>query len=183
MKRNLRGFYLLVSTLVIGLFQLPFAFGRTVFGGKPFITASTTMGPSDSLQATIPIPSVYDSLHLDVLGLSRKAFDYAQKGWGKLIEQGKVTNAAILSIVDFSQPSSHKRLYVLDLKNYKVLFQTLVAHGKNSGRELATSFSNKPSSFKSSPGFYITGETYTGGNGYSLKLNGVEKGINDKASQ
>jgi hypothetical protein len=70
---------------------------------------------------------------------------------------------------------------VLDIKNYKVLFNTFVAHGKNSGREWAKSFSNKSSSLKSSPGFYVTGETYNGDNGYSLRLNGIEKGINDNA--
>jgi hypothetical protein len=69
------------------------------------------------------------------------------------------------------------------MKNYKLLFHTLVAHGRNSGKEWASSFSNKPSSYKSSPGFYITGETYFGNNGYSLKLNGIEKGINDKAAR
>jgi hypothetical protein len=86
-----------------------------------------------------------------------------------------------MAIVDFSQPSSHRRLYILDMKNYKVLFNTLVAHGRNSGKEWASSFSNKPSSYKSSPGFYITGDTYIGSNGFSLRLNGIEKGINDKA--
>ena len=67
------------------------------------------------------------------------------------------------------------------MKNYKVLFNTLVAHGRNSGVEYARSFSNKHSSYQSSPGFYTTGNTYQGSNGYSLKLNGLEKGINDNA--
>ncbi|MBL7749696.1 MAG: murein L,D-transpeptidase catalytic domain family protein, partial [Chitinophagaceae bacterium] len=72
-------------------------------------------------------------------------------------------------------------LFVLDLKNYKILFNTLVAHGRNTGREWATSFSNQGESYKSSPGFYITRETYEGKNGYSLKLAGLERGINDNA--
>ena len=105
---------------------------------------------------------MYDSLHLDLAGLSQQAFDYAIKGYEKLISQGKLLNQSIIAIVDFSQPSTQKRLYVLDMKNYKVLFNTLVAHGRNSGKEWATYFSNKPSSFKSSPGFYITGQTYIG---------------------
>jgi L,D-transpeptidase catalytic domain len=99
----------------------------------------------------------------------------------KLTEQGKLNNNSILAIADFSLPSTQKRLFVLDLKNYKVLFNTFVAHGKNSGREWANSFSNQPSSLKSSPGFYITHETYNGDNGYSLRLEGIEKGINDNA--
>ena len=69
------------------------------------------------------------------------------------------------------------------MENYKVLFNTLVAHGRNSGKEWATKFSNQLSSYKSSPGFYITGQTYSGSNGYSLKLTGIENGINDKAFQ
>jgi hypothetical protein len=85
--------------------------------------------------------------------------------------------------VDFSLPSSKKRLFVIDLKNYRVLFNTLVAHGKNTGLAYAKNFSNQLSSFKSSPGFYITRNTYQGGNGYSLKLEGVEKGINDRAME
>jgi hypothetical protein len=72
-------------------------------------------------------------------------------------------------------------LYVIDLKNQDVVFNTVVAHGRNSGGEYARSFSNKPSSNKSSLGFYITEGTYNGGNGYSLKLQGAENGINDKA--
>jgi hypothetical protein len=78
-------------------------------------------------------------------------------------------------------PSSQKRLFVIDLSNYKVLHNTLVAHGRNSGRETATSFSNQNESYKSSPGFYITKETYEGKNGYSLKLEGIEYGINNNA--
>jgi hypothetical protein len=127
------------------------------------------------------VKSVYDSLHLDLNGLSRQAFVYARKGWQKLLNQGRLLNDSVMAIVDFSQPSDHKRLYVLDMKNYRVLFNTLVAHGRNSGRELASNFSNRSGSYKSSPGFYITQDTYMGNNGYSLKLEGIEKGINDKA--
>jgi hypothetical protein len=97
------------------------------------------------------------------------------------VEEGKLLNDSIISIIDFSQPSNKKRLFVLDLKNYKILFNTLVAHGRNTGREMASYFSNQNSSFMSSPGFYITRETYEGHNGYSLKLEGIERGINDNA--
>ena len=135
----------------------------------------------DSAQFIPVVKSVYDSLHLGLSGLSHQAFNYAKKGIEKLIAQGSIINDSIISIIDFSQPSSKKRLYILDIKHYKVLFNTLVAHGKNSGREWAYSFSNHPFSSKSSLGFYITRETYNGNNGYSLKLEGIEKGINDNA--
>jgi hypothetical protein len=138
------------------------------------VVASTASG-------TYTLRSAYDSLSLDLKGLSREAFDYAREGFSKLVEEGKLVNDSIISIVDFSLPSSKKRLFVIDLKNYKVLFNTLVAHGRNSGREFAKTFSNQNSSYMSSPGFYVTRETYEGHNGYSLRLDGMERGINDKA--
>ena len=143
--------------------------------------AVTSEAIRDSLDFSASAAMIYDSLQLDEAGLKRQAFDNALKGWDKLKSEGKLHNQSILAIADLSQSSNNKRLYVLDLQNYKVLFNTLVAHGRNSGREWATKFSNKISSYQTSPGFYITGETYNGSNGYSLKLAGVEKGINDKA--
>lgn len=184
MKKNLKGFYLLISSIVIGLLHIPFAFAKSATGiTKSFypLTDSTTNALIVSTPVIPAIKSVYDSLYLSLKGLSQQAFDFAKQGLHKLIEEGKLLNDSIVSIIDFSQPSNQKRLFILDLKNYKVLFNTLVAHGKNSGRELATSFSNQNSSYKSSPGFYITKETYEGKNGYSLKLEGLERGINDKA--
>jgi hypothetical protein len=77
--------------------------------------------------------------------------------------------------------SNKKRLFILDLKNYKILFNTYVAHGKNSGTEFASNFSNKPESLQSSPGFFVTKETYNGAHGLSLRLEGEEQGINDNA--
>jgi len=128
-----------------------------------------------------PSNYTYDKLHLDVSGLSRQAYDYAKKGFDKLLAQGKLLNDSIIAIADFSQPSRNKRLYVLDVKNNKMLFHTLVAHGKNSGLEKTVSYSNQPESLKSSPGFFVTHETYNGNNGYSLRLEGMERGINDNA--
>lgn len=181
MKNKLKGLCILLSTLFIALLHLPFAFGKNIPGPRVFSAFAPVSTTTDSISPGISTHSIYDSLDLDALGLSRQAFEYAQRGWNKLFREGRLSNDSILAIADFSQPSSRKRLYILDLKQYKILFHTLVAHGRNSGKELATSFSNKASSFKSSPGFYITGETYTGKHGYSLKLKGVEKGINDNA--
>ncbi len=184
MKQQLKGFYLFVSSMVIALLHLPFSFAKSaVQFVHPVLPAPATS--SHLLPDPSPLPAItvsaYDSLHLDLSGLSQQAFDYAKKGLNRLLEKGQLMNDSIISIIDFSQPSSAKRLYILDLKNYKLLFNTLVAHGRNTGRERATYFSNQPASYKSSPGFYITGETYRGNNGYSLKLTGVETGINDKA--
>lgn len=87
----------------------------------------------------------------------------------------------LITIIDFSRPSTEERLLVIDLENKKVRYKCFVAHGKNSGENYAKSFSNQDESLMSSLGFYLTGETYTGENGYSLRLNGLEKGINDHA--
>jgi len=171
MKNKLQGISILIVTVALALLHLSF------ISGKSTVKATATVQPV----VTDTSFSLYDSLHLDSSGLSREAFDYATKGWQKLVDQGMVVNSSVLAIADFSQPSSNKRLYILDLKNYKLLFHTLVAHGRNSGKDMAVAFSNKMSSNMSSPGFYVTGDTYSGKHGYSLKLNGVEKGINDNA--
>jgi hypothetical protein len=123
---------------------------------------------------------VFDSLHLDDAGLSRKVFDMALRGMEKLKKASRV-QSNILTIADFSKSSTEKRLFVIDLDNDELLFCTWVAHGRNSGTEWANSFSNKPRSRKSSLGFYVTGQTYNGSNGYSLKLLGMEQGINNNA--
>lgn len=124
---------------------------------------------------------MYDSLKLDRLGLSEKAFDYAIEGYEKLKKDGQLRNSRVITIVDFDQPSYKKRMYVIDVKNYKVLFNTWSAHGKNSGQDVAQHFSNLPESNQSSLGFYVTNDTYYGSKGYSLKLTGLERNLNDKA--
>jgi len=138
----------------------------------------------DLAEGDVPVKntfSLYDSLHLQELGLSRNAFNYAVKGYELLLASGSLKNEKLLSIVDFSLPSSKKRLFILDLQNNKILFNTYVAHGRNSGKEMAHEFSNQPESNKSSLGFYVTGDTYIGKHGFSLRLLGEEKGINDNA--
>ena len=129
------------------------------------------------------IEAEYDTMHLDNLGLSKTAFSYAMKGFNYLVQAGKLSKDNIISIVDFSQPSSRKRLFIIDLNNLRVLYNTYVAHGVNSGKEYANQFSNTPESNKSSLGFYETKNTYLGGNGYSLRLAGLERGINDNAEK
>lgn len=125
--------------------------------------------------------NLYGQMKLDSLGLSQTAFTYALQGYTDLVSNGSIKNDRILSIVDFSLPSTKKRLFVIDVTTGKLLFNTFVSHGRNSGKEMATEFSNDANSFKSSLGFYITGATYSGEHGYSLRLDGQEAGINDNA--
>ena len=125
--------------------------------------------------------SLYDSLALSNLGLTMDIFDKAISGRNLMTQNSHIYNPDILSIVDFSQSCNAKRLYIIDLAHKKVLFNTYVAHGRNSGDEYAKSFSNKLNSYKSSLGFYLTKETYKGEHGLSMRLKGIEKGINDIA--
>lgn len=125
--------------------------------------------------------SLYNSLQLDSLGLNPDAYHRAVNGFLNLVVSGQVINTGVLSIIDFSKPSNEKRLYVVDMLNGTLLFNTWVAHGRNSGKVLPTKFSNRPNSFMSSLGFYVTGDPFVGQHGYSLKLEGMEKGWNDNA--
>ena len=125
--------------------------------------------------------AMYDSMQLKKYGLSEQAFEFAWKGYKQLSEHKRLENNEVLSICDFSQSSRRRRLYVIDIANMKLLVNTYVAHGRNSGGEYARSFSNSPESHKSSLGFYVTRQTYFGDHGLALKLDGLENGINDKA--
>jgi hypothetical protein len=87
----------------------------------------------------------------------------------------------VLTVIDFTLPSTQRRLWIIDMEAQKILLHTVVAHGRNSGLLLAEQFSNRPESYQSSLGFFKTGETYQGKHGYSLRLDGLEKGINDQA--
>jgi hypothetical protein len=127
--------------------------------------------------------ALYDDINLQQYGLSKEAFSYAYKGYQYLLAKKRISNSDYLTICDFSQPSRQKRLYLIDIANSKLVLNTYVAHGRKSGGEYATRFSNKPKSLQSSLGFYITQNVYTGENGLSLKINGVDAGFNDKASR
>lgn len=127
--------------------------------------------------------TLYKTLGLEVKGLSKEAFEFAWKGYQKLAENKQINNTAYLTICDFSQSSKQKRLYLIDINNETLVMNTWVAHGRNSGLDYATQFSNTPESLQSSLGFYVTKQTYTGEHGLSLKLQGLEPGFNDKAFQ
>lgn len=104
-------------------------------------------------------------------------------GYLNLAQQNKLPNRRILSCIDFSLPSTRKRLWIIDLEKKKVLFHDLVAHGKNTGGNMATKFSNVRHSNMSSLGFYVTANKYYGKHGLSLRLSGQEVGFNDKAME
>lgn len=128
---------------------------------------------------------IFSSLNFENINpLQSDVFSKAYLGFTNLKNEGKLDlDSHLLTICDFSLSSSQKRLWVIDLNEKKVIFNSLVAHGKNTGEEFAQKFSNTESSLQSSLGFYITETTYNGSNGYSLKLLGMDSGYNDAALQ
>ncbi len=113
-------------------------------------------------------------LRPDVLKLALAAATRAE-------DEGLVPRRDLLTVIDYSLPSSQPRLFCFDLSHHKLLFRELVAHGKASGGDVANFFSNSPGSLATSLGLFVTADTYEGGNGYSLRLKGLEEGVNDMA--
>ena len=132
---------------------------------------------------TAPAPIVAnleDTLLREAAGLNPQALHAALTSWESLRARGEVHNS-LLSVIDYGLPSTQPRLWVFDLDSERVLFQELVAHGRNSGWDLAVSFSNDDGTYMSSLGAFVTGSTYDGKNGYSLRLRGTEPKLNDRA--
>ena len=156
-------------------FILSFSSVEKTVVNKPISLAST----KNSFELKVDI--LYQNLHSNNFVLPNKeSFSEALEGFYLLRDKG-IIKKDIITIIDFSLSSNIKRLWVIDLGTNTILFNSLVSHGKNTGEEFATSFSNTSSSFKSSLGFYSTAETYIGKHGLSLRLDGLEKGINDQA--
>jgi hypothetical protein len=99
------------------------------------------------------------------------------------VRAGSVQSPATLTVIDYSKPSTEKRLWVFDMRTRAVLYEELVAHGMGTGDNLASAFSNEPDSHKTSLGLFVTEGTYVGKNGYSLRLNGLDEGYNDRARE
>jgi len=140
------------------------------------------LSPKKNFSPQNPAEEIYKELQFTDETLNFEVFEKAFLGFQNLKNSGKLEpKARLLSVCDFSLSSNRKRLWVIDLGEKKVLFNTLVAHGKGTGEEFATSFSNTEDSHQSSMGFYVTEQTYNGDNGYSMRLFGMDKGYNDAA--
>ena len=133
---------------------------------------SCESAPSDSLISTLRQQA--PGLRADVLRL-------ALNGAGCAAKQGLVTRQDLITVIDYSLPSTTPRLFVFDLAAKRLLFRELVAHGKNSGENLTKHFSNQDGSLATSLGLFVTADTYKGSNGYSLRLRGLDEGFNDRA--
>lgn len=171
---------LLSLSLVLALIHSPFVFSTSIL-----MASEKKVSNLQNVTHTVSsyAMAVYEHIGLQEAGLSFEVFNYAVKGRDYLVNKGMILKDQVLTVVDFTKPSSEKRMYVIDLNKEKILFHTYVAHGQKSGAEFAQNFSNKPESFQSSLGFYETLGTYNGKHGYSMKLAGLESGINDKAEE
>jgi hypothetical protein len=127
--------------------------------------------------------TAYQKLKLASIGLQESVFNRAVQGWNSLVHKSGLAKPSLLTIADLSQSSNSRRLYIIDMEKQQVVYNTFVAHGRNSGDEYATSFGNRPESWLSSLGFYVTGDPYYGAHGVSLRLKGMEKDINDRAEE
>ncbi|MDR2085382.1 MAG: murein L,D-transpeptidase catalytic domain family protein [Bacteroidales bacterium] len=123
------------------------------------------------------INQLYYDFNLNEDILEYDAFYQALHGYNLI----NPANKKYVCIIDYTKSSKEKRFFVFDLVKKEILYYTYVSHGRNSGNEYALNFSNETGSYKSSLGFFLTESTYQGRNGYSLVLNGLEKGINNNA--
>lgn len=113
--------------------------------------------------------------------IDRHALSLALNARDCAIRNGAATTEARLAVIDYSRPSTERRLWVFDVLADRLLYREYVAHGRGSGENFATKFSNDNGSHQSSLGLFRTADTYQGGNGYSLRMDGLEAGINDQA--
>ena len=165
------------------IFPLFFVVLLMSFTNLPSKSNSKKISIKTEASSVLKNVTIYNQLDANSFVLpSFDCFNLAINGFNLLKEKGLIQKN-ILTVVDFSLSSNTKRLWVIDLEKNIVLFQTLVAHGRNTGEEFAKEFSNQAESFKSSIGFYATGEIYNGKHGSSLKLDGLEKGLNDNARE
>ncbi|MEN7550156.1 murein L,D-transpeptidase catalytic domain family protein [Rapidithrix thailandica] len=175
------------QVVLVGLFLLFFSyttFGQDLAYHQPVKqNARKTLDPPPPPESSLQshIYNLYHQSQLYKQHLSYDVFEKAVVGFYNLKAEGLFTEKELLTIIDFTQPSSEERLYIIDLQNQKLLHRSLVAHGKNTGDIYATHFSNRVGSLQSSLGFYKASEAYIGKYGLSLKLDGLETRINDNA--
>lgn len=167
---------------LISLIILSLCFPLIIAGYKPDSRMETLSGYSGEERIDGYCTALYGLLRDEGSKPGYEVYKKALTGFLNL-KAGNNIDKNILTIIDYSISSNFNRMWVIDLNKMEVVHASLVAHGRNSGEEFAGSFSNTPSSYKSSLGFYVTGETYTGKHGLSLCLDGVEPGINDKARE
>lgn len=145
------------------------------------ITVAFALAVPNASAATPELASVMSPLLRQAPGLSPKVLSLALTALSNAESRGLVRRDDRLTVIDYSLPSSQPRLFVFDLASKRLLFRELCAHGRNSGDNHTSFFSNDPGSLATSLGLFVTEDTYIGNNGYSLRLRGLEAGFNDMA--
>jgi hypothetical protein len=173
------------SVIAVLSFVLP---ANSASSTESFSTSSTRIVEVKAVPGKTPfadfLDNLYDEADLKKAGMDFEVFKRAATGYYNLKEQNKLNKSkSILTIVDFGKHSREKRLWIVDLAKKKLLYNSLVAHGRGSGNEKAVNFSNVENSHMSSLGFYLTENTYIGKHGLSLKLQGLDKGFNSNAKE
>ncbi|WP_158795657.1 murein L,D-transpeptidase catalytic domain family protein [Pedobacter sp. L105] len=155
----------------------------TIISWTPSLNGvSTAKTVTEDSLYTQYVSKIYTGAHLQQAGLNPEVFQKALTGFYNLKSSGKIsTEKSILTIADFDVNSTKKRLWIIDLKKDSLLLNTWVAHGSNSGADMATRFSDANDSNESSLGFYVTAEIYNGKHGRSLRLDGMDEGYNSNA--
>jgi len=167
----------------ITLFLICFLFGGLLSNNFPVSSTPTSTVEERSIEDHVIDLVSNHRQNAFIPKPEREILSFAVKGYIRLKDEGKIKNNRPLTVIDFSRPSSEKRIWIIDVEEGVILHHGYVSHGRNSGELMAKKFSNLSSSHMSSLGFYLTGETYQGKHGYSLRLDGLEKGFNDKARE
>jgi len=147
----------------------------------PFVVVPNLRAGGDRACTANPPAKLMSALLDQAPGLTREVLRLALEASNCAAERGLLKRRDLLTVIDYSISSSEPRLFTFDLSEKKLLFRELVAHGKNSGGDRPDRFSNEHGSLATSLGLFVTADTYTGSNGYSLRLRGLEEGINDQA--
>jgi hypothetical protein len=149
------------------------------------LSGRTAVSAASSPESTVPLPvaplSVAAWTSAGIGTLQRGIFEMALSAASCAVRSGEIADLSTLTVIDYSRPSTEKRLWVFDVKRRTLLYEELVAHGSGSGENLATAFSNKVNSHQTSLGLFRTDDSYVGRNGYSLRLHGLDAGFNDQA--
>jgi hypothetical protein len=177
-----RALFVRVTLIIVAVAFLPIGtLDAREKSAVPSASASaSTVGSASSVESGFSRISWNSSslgtIDTNVFGLALRAANCA-------VRSGAVRNPSTLTVIDYSKPSTEKRLWVFDLRSHEMVFEELVAHGQGSGGNVPTLFSNDPETHRTSLGLFRTADTYVGKNGYSLRLDGLDPGFNDHARE
>jgi len=164
-----------------GFLRLAVCITAAVITGSPLVVQGAGRANPSADAVVVAHKPTWDRSRLG--SIDQRVLDLALNAAGCAVRSGKITSPSTLTVIDYSKPSTQKRLWVIDLRTHALLFEELVAHGQGSGNNIPTHFSNEAETHRSSIGLFETKDTYIGKNGYSLRLDGLDTGFNDHAME